>query len=484
MNRRAIAVVTGVAVIAAGVLIVRPLWTGRCAASFGEVPVAKLARLHAVPLDQVKVDDFYDGVRQDLRNLLEVAQHPVAPLGAARSAVVLPSETGTAIATLANSNDGDVRFEVGDGGLLGPGTGGALVQVDGETGQPVWGRHQVGYGAGGGDLANRMLLMRMPRDKAPRITAVDTSNGDIAWCTKVGKDSDTDSRWTFGSAASGDALFVVRPSDATKKSDHDVRLARIDTRSGKVNWNKRVAGLDEADSVQLLHDQVLLSRFPTDLDDIGRSRKLDPDRKSEPPVRDRGAVVARSAADGTPTWSYRGPDDRGWISNVVGTGKDVAVVISRRSSDQGKTLMTETWMTGIDRTGKQLWKHDFKNQFGYWLIDSFKVTGDLVLSYEKSNSKPKSSDLVARNLTDGTERWRTQISATGSPLRQGASEVLGNSLLANTFDDGLLAVDLGSGAVTNPLPGQKIGAIKGIVSDARTVTIDANGLFITFDRTF
>ncbi|MEU0092683.1 PQQ-binding-like beta-propeller repeat protein [Kribbella sp. NPDC006257] len=482
MNRRAIAIVTGVAVIAAGVLIVRPWWEGRCSASFEKVPVAKLARVHTVPLDQVKVDDFYEGSRENLRNLLEVAQHPVAPLGAARNAVVLPHQTGTAVATLANSNDGDVRFKVGDGGLLGSGTAAAIVQVDGETGKPVWGRRQESTGAGDGDLAGRLVLTRMPRDTAPRITAVETSNGDLAWCTKVGKDSDTDSRWTFASAASGDALFVVRPSDGRKDSDHDVRLARIDARSGKVNWNKRVAGLDQADSVHVLQDQLLLSRLPTDLDDDARSRKLDPDHKSEPPVRDRGAIVARSTSDGTPTWTYRGPDDRGWISNVVGTGKDVAAVISRRSSYQGKTLVNETWLTGIDRTGKQLWKHDFKDQFGYWLIDYFKVAGGLLLSYEKGE-RPKTSDLVARSLTDGTERWRTQISATASPLRHGASEVLGNSLLANTFDDGLIAVDLGSGAVTNPLPGKKIGPIKGIVSDGRTVTIDANGLFITFNRT-
>lgn len=485
MKRRVTAIVAGVAVIAAGgVLIGRPLWTGRCAASFEKVPAAELAKLHAVPLDQVKVDDFYDGAQENLRNLLEVAQHPVAPLGQARSAVVVPPDDyGSARARLANSNDGDVRFEVGGGGLIGSAASGAIVQVDGETGQPAWGRRQVGYGAGGGDLADRLVLMHIPRNKAPRVTAVNTSNGDLAWCTKLGKDSKTHWQPTFDSAASGDALFVVRGSDAGNDSDHDVRLSRIDARSGKVNWNKPVAGLQQADSVHVLHDQLLLSPFDTYLDDGGRLSILDPDRKSQP-VSDRGAIVARSAADGTATWSYRGPDDRGWISNVVGTGKDVAAVISRRSSYQGKLLVNETWLTGIDRTGKQLWKHDFKDQFNYSLSDSFKVTGDLLLSHEKSDSKAKTVSLVARSLTDGTERWRTQVPGDGSPLRPGASEVLGNSLLANTYDDGLVAVDLGSGAVTNPLPGKKIGPIRRIVSDGRTVTIDAHGLFITFDRTF
>jgi outer membrane protein assembly factor BamB len=483
MKRRIIAIVAGVAVIAAGgVLVGRPLWAGRCSASFEEVPAKDMTKLHAVPLDQVKVDDFDEGYRDNVRNLLAVAQHPVAPLGQARSAVVVPHQWGEGEASLVNSNDGDVRFEVGGGGLIGTATSGAIVQVDGETGQPTWGRRQVGYGAGGGDLADRMVLMHTPRNKAPRVTAVNTGNGDLAWCTKLGKDSETHWRPTFDSAASGDAIFIVRESDAENDSDDDVRLSRIDARSGKVNWNKPVAGLRQADSVQVLHDQVLLSPFHTDLDANGRSRILDPDYSSQP-VGDRGAVVARSAADGTAAWSYRGPDDRGWINNVVGTGKDVAVVLSRRSSYQGELLVNETWMAGIDRTGKQLWKHDFKDQFDYLLRGPFEVAGDLVLSHEKGDSKDTST-LVARSLTDGTERWRTQLAGTGSPLRPGASEVLGNSLLASTYEDGVLAVDLGSGAVTNPLPGKKIGPIDRIVSDGRTVTIDANGLFITFDRTF
>ncbi|HEY0474987.1 MAG TPA: hypothetical protein VGD34_25130 [Kribbella sp.] len=77
-----IASVAAVAVIAAGgVLIGRLLWTGRCSASFEEVQAADLAKLHAVPVSQVKVDDFPEEYRENVQNLLEVAQHPVAPLG-------------------------------------------------------------------------------------------------------------------------------------------------------------------------------------------------------------------------------------------------------------------------------------------------------------------------------------------------------------------------------------------------------------------
>ncbi|GAA0958679.1 hypothetical protein GCM10009554_71240 [Kribbella koreensis] len=484
MKRRIIAIAVGVAVIAAGgVLIGRPLWAGRCSASFAKIPAAELTTLHAMPLDQVEVDDFDEEYRENVRNLLEVALHPVGPLGPARSAVVVPHVGGSGAASLANSDDGNVRFELDGGGLIGTETAGAIVQVDAKTGQSVWGRRQVGYGAGGGDLAGHLILMHTPRNKAPRVAAVNTGNGDLAWCTKLGKDSETRYRPTFDSAASGDALFVVRESDADNESDDDVRLSRIDARSGDVNWNLPVEGLGQADSLQVLHDQILLSPFHIDLDANGRRQVLESGDMSQP-VNDRGAIVGRSVADGSATWLYRGPDDRGWINNVVGTGKDVAVVISRRSSYQGKLLVNENWLTGIDRTGKQLWKHDFKGQFTDLRRDSFLVTGDLVLSHEQRDSKADTSTLVARSLTDGTERWRTQLTGTWSPLRPEAAQTLGNDLLASTYGGGLTAVDLRSGAVSNPLPGRKIGPIDRIVSDGRTVTIDANGLFITFDRTF
>ncbi|WP_405058422.1 PQQ-like beta-propeller repeat protein [Kribbella sp. NBC_01505] len=463
------AIGTGVVlIVTAGVVFGRPLWADRCAASFPKVPGGDLANFHAVPLDQVKVDDFPQEYRENARNFLEVAQHPLAPLGTARNAVVVPHLNENA-AVLANSSDGNVRFEVGGEGLIGKTTYAAIVQLDGATGKPVWGRRQVGYNASGGDPADRMVLTYNPTDKALRVAAVDTGNGSLAWCGKVGADRESDSVPASDWVTSGDEMFVVRQS----APDEDVRLSRLDTRSGKVDWETPVAGLTEAGSVRVLNDQLLLSPFGGAMNASRRSRILDPKYSSQP-VGDRGAVVARSVADGSATWSYRGPDERGWISNVVATGKDVAVVMSRGASSEG-------WLAGIDRTGKQLWKQEFKNPFDDLLGGPVKVAGDVVLSHEKGTSKGSSS-LVARNLADGTERWRTQLTTTGSPLRSGASEVLGNTLVANTYDDGLIAIDLTSGAVTNPLPGKKIGPVDRIVSDNRTVTIDANGLFITFNR--
>ncbi|RZT28198.1 putative pyrroloquinoline-quinone binding quinoprotein [Kribbella sp. VKM Ac-2569] len=478
-----VAIVVGlVAVVGAGFLVGRPAWNGRCAAGFDEMPSKELGQLHSVPVDQVNVDDFPEAYRPNARRVLEVAKKPVAPLGAARDAVVVPHEYGVGSARLADSDDGNVRFVIGAGDLKGMATSGGIVQVDGETGRPAWGRGQAGYALGGGGLSDQFLLTHIPNDKAPRVAAVNTSNGDLAWCTKLGKDVETGWRPTFDSAAKGDALFTVRGSDSEEKSDRDVRLSRLDTGSGEVSWDVPVKGVIQADSVHLLGDQVLLNPLHTDMDDQTRARILT--QEHDQPVRDRGALVARSVADGAASWTYRGPDERPWINNVVGTGKDVAVVISRRPvKDGNKPWSTETWMVGLDRTGKQLWKYDFKNQYDYDLSRSFLVTDDLVVSQEKDGEQ-NTSLLVARELATGEVRWRTRFEDGGPRLGSNASSVLGDSLLAASFTGGLIAVDLKTGALSNPLPGKNIGPVDGLVSDGRTVTIDVNGLFITFDRAF
>ncbi|WP_410789479.1 PQQ-binding-like beta-propeller repeat protein [Kribbella sp. C-35] len=474
-----VAVAVGLVVVAgAGFLVGRPAWNGRCAAGFDEMPSKELEQLHSVPVDQVNVDDFPAAYRPNARNALEVAKNPVAPLGAARDAVVVPHDYGVGSAKLADSEDGNVRFVVGGGGLKGTATSGGIVQVDGETGRSAWARRQSGYAVGGVGLSDEFLLTQIPNDKAPRIAEVKTSSGDLAWCTKLGKDVETDWRPTFDSAAKGDALFTVRGSDSGNTSDRDVRLSRLDTGSGDVSWDVPVNGVTEADSLHLLGDQVLLSPLHTDMDyqDMATALRDGQDQ----PVRDLGALVARSVADGAASWSYRGLDERPWINNVVGTGKDVAVVISRRPTKDGdKPGSTESWMVGLDRTGKQLWKYDFKNQYDFDLSGSFLVTDDLVVSREKGTSL-----LVARDLGTGAVRWQTRLEAAGPTLKPNTSSVVGDSLLATSSTGGLIAVDLKTGALSNPLPGKNIGPVDGLVSDGRTVTIDVNGLFITFNRAF
>lgn len=478
-----IAVVVGlIAVAGVGFLVGRPAWNARCAAGFDEMPSKELGQLHSVPVDQVNVDDFPEGYRPNVRRALEVAKKPVAPLGAARDALVVPHDFGVGSATLADSDDGNVRFVIGAGGLKGTATSGGIVQVDGETGRPGWGRRQAGYALGGGGLSDQFLLTHIPNDKAPRVAAVNTSNGDLAWCTKLGTDVETGWRPTFDSAAKGNALFTVRGSDSGETSDRDVRLSRLDTGSGDVTWDVPVKGVIQADSLHLLGDQVLLSPLHTDMEDQDRATILT--QEHDQPVRDRGALVALSVADGAASWTYRGPDERPWVNNVVGAGKDVAVVISRRPvKDGNKPWTTETWMVGLDRTGKQLWKYDFKNQYDYDLSRSFLVADDLVVSQEKGVEQ-NTSQLVARELATGDVRWRTQLGNGHPRLESNASSILGHSLLAASSAGGLIAVDLETGALSNPLPGENIGPVDDLVSDGRTVTIDANGLFITFNRAF
>ncbi|HEY0691651.1 MAG TPA: nucleotidyl transferase AbiEii/AbiGii toxin family protein [Kribbella sp.] len=70
-----------------------------------------------------------------------------------------------------------------------------------------------------------------------------------------------------------------------------------------------------------------------------------------------------------------------------------------------------------------------------------------------------------------------------SPVRD--NFVLKGGVLLAAFDTRRATkdVDLAGRNLPNS-PGQKIGPIDRIVSDSRTVTIEANGLFVTFDRAF
>ncbi|TCC34878.1 hypothetical protein [Kribbella sindirgiensis] len=127
-RRLVIAIVVALGGLAGGgFLIGRPVWNARCAASFDEIPSKELGQFRSLP----------------------VAKSPVAPLGAARSAVVVPHTYGVAGAQLAGSEDSNVRLVIGAGGLKGTATSGGVVQVGGETSRPAWGRRQAGYALGG-----------------------------------------------------------------------------------------------------------------------------------------------------------------------------------------------------------------------------------------------------------------------------------------------------------------------------------------------
>jgi hypothetical protein len=202
---------------------------------------------------------------------------------------------------------------------------------------------------------------------------------------------------------------------------------------------------------------------------------------NDTPIADRGAVIARSAADGSPAWTYRGPDDKGWVSNVVGVSKGTAVVVSRRSPEGApKGAETQTWLTGIDKSGKELWRQDLKSQLDYDLSEEVKVTGGVVVTWETAGAMDKNSQLVGRDATTGAVRWRAAVGDVGVPLR--TSALVGNTLLTGAIDRGLLAVDLTTGAISRPFHDKSLRAVSKIVSDGRTVTISYEALTITFDQ--
>lgn len=171
---------------------------------------------------------------------------------------------------------------------------------------------------------------------------------------------------------------------------------------------------------------------------------------------------------------------------MAGATNDTVVVVSRRTArpDMDADLVNQTWLVGLDRAGKQRWRQDLGDDLANDLSGSVRVEAGLVLTHETRVPMGKHSALVARDPATGVVRWRAPSTGTDAvpPLRRSSSAVVGNTLLTAAYSGGVMAYDLKSGAVSNPLPGKGLGVIDGIVSDDRTVTIDLSGLLITFDR--
>ncbi|MFB6718886.1 hypothetical protein ACFCV3_01945 [Kribbella sp. NPDC056345] len=150
------------------------------------------------------------------------------------------------------------------------------------------------------------------------------------------------------------------------------------------------------------------------------------------------AVVARSSQTGEATWTYAGPDRSGWIVNVIGVRGDTAVVVARRmkaaplGSPKDEAL-NQSWLIGLDRTGKERWRHDMGSALNYDLAFGTKVADDTV---------------ITRNTPPG-----------GGP--------------------GLWALDLATG---NPQQVLTKGFVESIVSDGKSITFVANGLVVTLDH--
>ena len=214
-----------VAVVAAvGAKVGLDRWNERCAAHFVEMPAAALDGIRSVPFEQVDLSGLKDVSLTRAQSFVDAARSPAAVLGKPRR-VVVAADNGQPDddVKLVSSDDGDLRFSVGPGSFIGTEMNGGIVQVDDETGRATWGRQYAGYEAHGGGVGDFYALLEIPHNRAPQVAAVKPADGELAWCTKLGKDVKTGWQPPFVSTGTSDSLYVARPSDRVDENDEKER---------------------------------------------------------------------------------------------------------------------------------------------------------------------------------------------------------------------------------------------------------------------
>jgi hypothetical protein len=447
-----------------------------------EVAADQLHSIQAEPLDAADPGAREDQVLVDrAKAVLAAARTPGASFRAPSRVLVVPADgrADDSIDLIGSSSTGDPLLAVGHSGWVGTPMQGAVVVLDRKDGVARWGRKYFGDGVHAHKLAGRMILLQLGQE--PQIASVAQSDGKLDWCIKLDKKSPTGYEPTFASAIDGtDKLYVVRAQgDHTEQGD--VRLARIDTNSGKVAWDQDVAGVDSVQSVTAFGDQVLLSRVPPKLDVWSRWRYL-LNRNGKPDTA-VGSLMARSATTGEPTWTYRGPDQSPWTTEMVGVQGNTAVVLSRRTTSDPANAkspvgLNQSWLIGLDPTGKERWRQDLASRLDYDVAAGAKVVGDVVLTDERT-SYQDGSVLVARDLPTGKVRWSRPNSVGPHPILE-RSALAGNLLVAAvTGNSGLVAIDLTSGQLQKVLAR---GGVRDVTSDGVSVTVSTEDLIFTLEK--
>lgn len=465
----------------AGALVGRERWNDRCAAGVTETPPEQLAGIRSVTPDQVDLQAFTGPFRTRAQAALDGIRKPGAPLGTAQQVLVAAKD---------GEPDDDIKLagSIADGMLVivqpgersGGKVGGGLVAIDARTGEARWGRRFSWATRQTEIVPGKVVQLQTPGRQA-QIAAVSQDDGKLLWCTKLpgGLTDRSVDLLSLNSAVGGESVYSTRITSTSSDDDGALSLSRVDASTGKLIWNQRLSELSDARSLDAFGPQVLLSRFSKTLF-LPEFWRLNGSAEGRPD-RDVGALVARSAATGEPTWAYRGPDTSAWVNTVVGVDGDIAVVVSRRptraehAADAG-----QSWLVGLDQSGKERWRVNTGFQFPANLTDDIRVVGDVILT-DEIDRVGNPVRVVARESATGAIRWAIPTTGRSARPKLAVSAHLGNTLLAAdmpSFQPGV-AIDLATGAISAPFGGASIDAI---TSDDKTVTVSAGGLLTTFAR--
>ncbi|MFB6718887.1 PQQ-binding-like beta-propeller repeat protein [Kribbella sp. NPDC056345] len=338
--------------------------------------------------------------------------------------------------------------------------------------------------------SDQMILADTPDGRA-RLTSISRDSGKTTWCQELGNLGDLDRYGpAIASVPSSNSLFLAEPTANPYRHEEDeatVMISRRNLADGKLLWRVPADGFHRVATIEPFQDLALVARTGPALSGNDRYRQF-----GDAPKPAGNVVQARAAADGSLRWTYRGPDKSGWMNSIVGIDGDTAVVLSQR--DRGGSgrvedelnrpqaaLQTTSWLIGLGADGKERWRHNLTNRLYSWRGFGTTIASGVALSVEGDLRHPfEKQVVVARDITTGAIRWRTPVAEyTLAPDFYGA-KVVGDVLVTSSQAEKLIAIDLRTGAITQPLG--KNTRFSGMVADDQSITINASGLLLTFDR--
>jgi len=464
--RRAWKPLLALVLVASGALVYvgHHAWVNRCGAAAEELSAADVGPVLGSP----------DDVAEQLEDGLPDLTHPLGP-EFVDVLTDLPDPFGDLVAgrlwkslferpSVGTFGD-DGLVLAGPGGIPGSEYDGAVVAADAATGEALWGVGVTGYGAGGGPVGDSYVTLGIPEDRAPELAAYDLKTGDRQGCTTLGDDMDTGFEPPLDSVAlEGDDVVVAWPAD------EGVTVGRFDPVDGDESWHTAVATTTNSVRVDDLGSVLAVSQF--DGEEIDTNKTLN---QGQGHVR---GVTALDAADGSVAWTWPDPEPDVLAGSVIVTGADsdlgLVFAIEVSLADEDSDMVRD--LVALDDTGAEVWREPLDSEYcnvGHW--------DDLVVS-----SCPN-APLAARDESTGELLWSDpgDSDLVGGLVRpqSGRSVDLGDGTRLQLADDGLIQVDVATGAITHLVTEEALGSyVSGIdLVGEHLVLSTESGIFV-FDR--
>jgi outer membrane protein assembly factor BamB len=469
----------------------RDRWAGRCAAVTARVATETLPSVRFQSPDQFRLGTPAWSKDWWAQSLVAAGKNPPA-LGTFRGAVRIDADelNGTAdfmsyrpLAGVVDSSRGDVLLRT----YPRDHPDGILMRVNRSADAKAWAVPTNGAYRDIPEGRDQLILADLPTGRS-RLVSIARDSGRTTWCEELGDQGTTQG---YGPAIASDlgsgSLFLARPAGNFELKDSTVMVSRRNLADGRLVWEVPADGFNRTATVEPFQDLALVAKTGPAMNNNDRFRQFGGD-----PELPGDVVQARAAADGALRWTYRGPDTSGWVNSIVGVDGGTAVVLSQR--DRGKSpayledershpefaLRTTSWLIGLGSDGKERWRQSLGNRLYSWRGFGTTVVSGLALSVEGDLRQPfENQFVVARDVSTGAVRWRTRVADYNlAPDFAGARRV-GDVLLVGTEGGKLISIDLRTGAVEQPLGDTEL---TGLAVDDRSVTVNASGLLLTFDR--